>query len=651
MPEQRLGELLLCSSSITPQQREKALEAQKLNPAVPIGQILVKLGYITEDDLRSALDYFHKREQLGALLVKRNLITSDKLEAALELSSKEHILLGKALLKLHLVNEKDLARAIASQFDLPFVELEKFYINSDLASYINMAYARRNQIVPVELLENQLTIAVATPLSHDEIGHIEQFLHLKIKQVIAVDSEITAAQLKVYSKGSVLFETDKSGMLDDLVEDMPREMVKSRYVNDFITTDVEQLVKRIISVGITSNASDIHLEPHQAGMSIRFRVDGILQERNLHVDPAYVSMHCRQIISRIKVLCDMDIAERRRPQDSSFKMNITKGNSRRSVDFRVSTIPTLYGESIVMRILDKKGSKISLESLGYFQDIIAALYSALDKPTGIFLVTGPTGSGKSSTLYAMLGHLNTPETKTLTVEDPVEYTIDGVCQAEVNEVIGNSFARILRSFLRQDPDNLMGGEIRDLETASIAIRAALTGHTVLSTLHTNDATSAVTRLTDMGVEANLLAATLRGIIAQRLVRRNCRHCVAEYQPESAVLDEFAISDDVQLDYRQGKGCENCNYTGFSGRLPITELWLPSRDELTFIHGKPDNMTLRDRVFSGFRRRTLIEEGLIRFLRHETTLEELMKAVPAEQIAAARRGMDWRRLVKAAQLIL
>ena len=651
MPEQRLGELLLGSKLITAEQRQKALEMQQQNPFIPIGQILCKLGFITEDNLSSVLDIYHKREQLGSLLVRKNLVTAEKLEAALEISRKEHILLGQALLSLHAVNEKDLARVIASQFDLPFVELEKYYLNTELSGYVNMAYAKRNHLVPIEFLENQLTIAVANPLPIDDIKQIEQFLHVRIKQVVAVDSEITAAQHKVYSKDAVIFDKDKSGIFYEMIEDVPREMLKSKYVADFITTDVENLVKRIISVGISAGASDIHLEPVQEGMFIRYRIDGVLQELNLYVDPDYLASHSRQIISRIKVLCDMDIAERRRPQDSSFKINITKGKETRSIDFRVSTVPNLYGESLVMRILDKKGINLSLESLGYFPDVIEPLFSSLDKPTGLFLVTGPTGSGKSSTLYAMLGHINTPGTKTLTVEDPVEYTIDGVCQSEVNEVIGNSFARILRSFLRQDPDNIMIGEIRDAETASIAVRAALTGHTVLSTLHTNDATSAVTRLIDMGVEPNLLSTTLRGVIAQRLVRKCCVKCLTEYQPETAVLKEFAITTDAKILYRRGKGCESCNYTGFAGRLPITELWIPSRDELGFVHSCPDNIDLRERIFGDGTRRTLFEEGLIRVLRQETTMEELLKVVPSEQVMDGRVSLDWQRLAKLSKTII
>lgn len=339
----------------------------------------------------------------------------------------------------------------------------------------------------------------------------------------------------------------------------------------------------------------------------------------------------------------MDIAERRRPQDSSFKMKVSKDGTSRSIDFRVSTVPTRYGENLVMRILDKKGENLSMERLGYFPEMIHELFRALEKPTGIFLVTGPTGSGKTSTLYALLSHINKPETKTLTVEDPIEYSLEGISQTEINEVIGNTFAKILRSFLRQDPDNIMVGEIRDSETAMIAIRAALTGHTVLSTLHTSDATSAVTRLIDMGVEGNLLSLTLRCVIAQRLVRKNCEKCRKSYKPEDFILTEFSIPNNLPINLIRSKGCPACNYTGFSGRLPVTEMWLPTKEELLLLNRRPDNIALRQQVFGDRKRTTLIEDGMRRVFRGETPLEELLKVIPAEQIETAGDNINWENL--------
>ncbi len=641
MSELKLGELLLCSRTISNEQREKALEMKRRNPSIPIGQILLKLGFISEEDLQDALDYYHKREQLGAILIRRDLLTEEKLKTALEMSVKERIQLGSALLKLHMVNELQLAKAIASQFDLPFVELEKLIIPADLGRFINPSYARRHQLVPIDFDGHILTLAVTIPLPRDEIKQLATFLHLKVRQVIATENDILFAQQNV--DNVEVSNIGKEGLLFELVEENPKEGMKSRYAMDFISTDVEYLVKKIISTGISANASDIHLEPTEHGMAIRYRIDGALQERIMAADKPHISKNCRQIISRIKILCDMDIAERRRPQDSSFKMKISKDSTTRSIDFRVSTVPTRYGESLVMRILDKRGTNLTLKSLGYFPEMTNELYRALEKPTGIFLVTGPTGSGKTSALYALLSHINRPETKTLTVEDPIEYSLEGITQTEVNEVIGNTFAKILRSFLRQDPDNIMVGEIRDTETALIAIRAALTGHTVLSTLHTSDATSAVTRLIDMGVEGNLLSVTLRCVIAQRLVRKNCKKCQKNYRPEQVILKEFSFPQDLGINLMRSKGCPECNDTGFAGRLPVTEMWLPTKEELLLLSRKPDNIALRQRVFGEMKRTTLIEDGMRRVLRGETPLEELFKVIPAEQIEASKSIIDWQML--------
>jgi type II secretory ATPase GspE/PulE/Tfp pilus assembly ATPase PilB-like protein len=331
----------------------------------------------------------------------------------------------------------------------------------------------------------------------------------------------------------------------------------------------------------------------------------------------------------------MDIAEKRRPQDSSFKMRVTKDGSVRRVDFRVSTVPTQFGENVVVRILDKRGLPTSLESLGFASDQQRTLEQELAKPTGIFLVTGPTGSGKSTTLYALLSRLNRPGMKTLTVEDPIEFTIDGVSQSEVNETVGNTFAKLLRSFLRQDPDNIMVGEIRDLETAAIAMRAALTGHTVLSTLHTNDATSAALRLHDMGIEPTLLSSTVRCVMSQRLVRTVCPQCRTHRTPPADLLREFQVPAGAEIDFAYGSGCSLCNYTGYSGRRPIVELWVPTREEAVLLNRRPDNLTLRELVFAANGRKTMIEDAVVQVQQGLTTLDELMRVVPYEQIAEFR----------------
>ena len=636
MAENRLGELLVHNKLITAEQFDQALEMQRINPGQPIGQILCQMGLLQAKDLEYVLDHNNKRRKLGEILVSLDLISEERLNNALRSSREEKIPLGRALVRQHLLEEEQVARAIALQHDMTFVSLSGIQFDPELSGFVNATFAQRLRIVPIRCRDKCLTIAMAYPIQRDELAQLESWCRMPIIPVIARESDILIAQQKVF-KFCRLPGQLKSDL--EVTEDQERESVKSKYVTEVISADVDALTKRIITTGIRGGTSDIHLESTENGMVVRYRLDGILQSVDMGRDHQMISANARQIVSKIKILCDMDIAERRRPQDSSFKMKVSRDGAVRSVDFRVSTVPTQFGENVVIRILDKRSGAITLEKLGYAAEDISTLYKALDKPTGIFLVTGPTGSGKSSTLYAVLSHINTPGVKTLTIEDPIEYSIDGITQTEINEVIGNTFARLLRAFLRQDPDNIMVGEIRDLETATISMRAALTGHTVLSTLHTNDATSAVTRLIDMGVEPSLISATLRCVMAQRLVRRICSDCKAPYSPPQNLLEEFGIPHGSAIAFFQGRGCPECHYTGFSGRLPIVELWIPTREELLLLNRRPDNLSLRNVVFSGSDRLTMIDDGFRRVQAGETTLEELLRTVPYEQIEAGRERIS------------
>ena len=653
MPEARLGELLIHDNFISTIQLDQAMEKQKFLPGQPIGQILCQMGSLKSRDLEFVLDRYDKRPLLGEILVAQNLISAERLATALKVSSGEKQPLGRTLIRQRLLNEEQLARAIAFQHDLKFVSLSEVAFDPELARFVNATFAQRLGIVPVRCRDRSLTIAMAKPLQRDELSQLESWCKMPVVSVIAKESDIALARQKIYQIARL---ADQTGLHLELSEDQEREGGKSRYVSEFISPDVDYLVKRIIATGIKVGTGDIHLENNEAGMAVRYRLDGILQSIDLGGDTALINAHARQIVSKVKILCDMDIAERRRPQDSSFKMKVTRDGQARSVDFRVSTVPTRFGENVVIRILDKRSGAITLEGLGYSPDIVAELHRVMAKPTGILLVTGPTGSGKSTTLYALLSHLNTPGVKTLTIEDPIEYSIDGITQTEVNEVIGNTFARMLRSFLRQDPDNIMVGEIRDLETATISMRAALTGHSVLSTLHTNDATSAVSRLIDMGVEPGLISDTLRLVLGQRLVRRICAGCKMPYLPDGGLLEEFGLAPGSGQEFFHGTGCPACNFTGFNGRLPVVELWIPSREEALLVSRRPDSISLRNAVFSGPLRPTMVDDGFRRVQAGETTLEELVRAVPSEQIEAGRariaastgqatrRGMQWAKQV-------
>jgi type IV pilus assembly protein PilB len=633
MPVNRLGELLITNGLVSEAQFAHALEMQHLCPNEPIGQLLCQLGYLNAEVLETFLDVNNKRQKLGEILVNQKLVDERVLNDALDLAQKEEIPLGRALIKLHILEEEQLAKAVAKQQDLPYMSLENLTLDDELAKIFNASYAKRQKIVPVRKEGGNLTLAMAYPLQRSELHYLESFSKSTILPVIATENDILLAQHKLYAMTRESIATESLHF--EISEDSSKESPKSKYVHDVVTADVDYLVKKILTTGIKGGASDIHLESTEEGMKVRYRVDGLLRKLDLGYDGIFLNDNARQIVSKIKILCDMDISERRRPQDSSFKMKVAKGGVARTVDFRVSTVPASFGENVVIRILDRRSAQFSLESLGFYRPYVNELYRALEKPTGIFLVTGPTGSGKSSTLYAVLAKLNSPGVKTLTVEDPIEYTIDGVCQSEVNEVIGNSFARILRTFLRQDPDILMVGEIRDAETASISIRAAMTGHTVLSTLHTNDATSAIIRLQDMGIEPGLLATTIRGVLAQRLVRIVCTACRQLYEPESYLLDEFSLGQEGESEFYRGRGCQQCNYTGFVGRTPICELWLPTREELLFLNKRPDNITLRERVFMAGGRSTMVQDGLRKVRSGETTLDELIRVIPSELLEAER----------------
>ena len=636
MSGNKLGELLIRNNLITEQQFSKALEMQQSYPDQPIGQLLVQLGFMQESVLKEFLDYKGKRQKLGEILIRQKFIDEVKLSNALTVSKEENIPFGKALVKLRYIEEEQLARTIATQYDLPFFTLDRFSFEPELARLINFNYAQIHRIVPVSRHEKALTLAMAFPLNGDEVHAVELASSMKVVPVIAMERDIIIAQQRIYrTQFDLAAHLAEEQVEFEISEDVHRDAIESKYADQYFGPDTDYLVSRIISTGIKVGASDIHFEVTAYGMQIRYRLDGVLQTLDLGKDGPAVSNQAKQIVSRIKIICDMDIAEKRRPQDSSFKMKVTKEGAVRRVDFRVSTIPTQYGENIVIRILDKRGLPATLESLGLSPEHQETLRREMEKPTGIFLVTGPTGSGKSTTLYALLSKLNTPGSKTLTVEDPIEYSLDGISQSEVNDVVGNTFAKLLRSFLRQDPDNIMVGEIRDSETASISVRAALTGHTVLSTLHTNDATSAVIRLMDMGLEPTLISSTIRCVLSQRLVRVICPTCKVRQEPPAHMLREFMVPSDSSVEFHYGKGCGHCNYTGYVGRKPILEIWVPSREESLHFSKRPDNISLRNIAFNQGTRQTMIEDGINRVQRGETTLDELLRVVPYEQIAEFR----------------
>ncbi|PLX74553.1 MAG: hypothetical protein C0615_09390 [Desulfuromonas sp.] len=628
MKEKKLGEILLECELINTEQLEQALDLQQGSDK-PLGRILVEQEFLSERDLNVTLDYYNKREKLGQILIRNKVINKGQLEHALEISQQRRISLGDTLVQLNMISEDQLATALSNQYNMPYLQLKEYDLTPGLGRFINKNYAVKNRAVVVEQKNDSVILAMAIPLHPYELAELEAAIRHKIIGAIARDSDIKFAHEQIYGTSRYFKNIDLS------LEDYSDEEISSQYV---LEHNIEYLLKKILTVAVNAGASDIHLENTEDGMFPRFRIDGILQKLDLDSSSEEIRTHGPSLTSKVKVQSDLDIAERRRPQDGSFRVQIVSNGKKRKVDFRVSIIPTRFGENVVIRILDKI-RPTALDALGFPPTELNELERLLDKPTGIYLVTGPTGSGKTSTLYAILNKVNTPGVKILTAEDPIEYSLGDISQCEVNEKIGNSFAELLRSFLRQDPDYIMVGEMRDLETSTIAIRAALTGHTVFSTLHTNDATSAITRLVDMGVDPSLIASTVRGVIAQRLVRVNCLHCREAHQTDGKLLQGLPLILTRRIKQLHGAGCALCNYTGFSGRRLLSEMWIPTREESVAIGRTTDNAELRDLMFHQAGRKTMLQNGLELVRNGETTLEELLRSVPAEQIEEIRKRTE------------
>lgn len=497
------------------------------------------------------------KKMLGEMLIEENFITEYQLLEALERQKRTGKKLGEILVELGHISEKDLYKVLAKRIGVEYVNLENYDISLDAAIKINQTLAYKYTMIPIDLEDGKLKVAMEDPSNIVAIDDLMLYTKLKIIPVLASPREITREINRFFGKEVVQDAVEEFKKENQLEEETSEEAI-----DEIIDAPIVKMVNSIIEQAIRSRASDIHIEPYEKKARVRFRIDGSLKEisqLDLRIMPA--------VATRVKILGGMNIAERRRPQDgrANFKLEAAE------YDLRISSIPTMYGEKIVLRINDKSGFLKSKDSIGLFKEDMAAYDEILKIPSGIVLVTGPTGSGKTTTLYATLRELNKEEVNILTVEDPIESLISGINQVQVNPKAGIDFANILRSFLRQDPDIIMVGEIRDTETANIAIRAAITGHLVLSTLHTNDAPSTIARLIDMGIEPFLLATSLNGVVAQRLVKRLCDKCKQEYVPtdkEYGCLDLFDKSD---IHFYKPVGCKHCNNTGYSGRIGVFEV--------------------------------------------------------------------------------
>ena len=555
-------------------------------------------------------------ESIGEILIARGKLDAAALERALRLQQESGEKLEQLLVTLGLCAQRDVAEAIATKLDLPLVDASGYPEFPILEERVSARFLRESRALPVREDETELALAMADPTDTYTIGAFEMVTGRSVRPMVAIPTELEAALERLYGSGKSAQSQiigDVETRVDELAFDADVQQLKDLAAE----APVIRLVSLLITNALETRASDIHVEPFENRLHVRYRIDGVLHD--VESPPKRLAA---AVISRIKIMASLDIAERRLPQDGRIRLRVQG----KEIDLRVSTVPTMHGESVVMRILDKGGVALDFERLGFEADTLKSFLDVLMQPHGILLVTGPTGSGKTTTLYTALDRLNQPDVKILTVEDPVEYQMAGINQIQVKPQIDLTFANALRSIVRQDPDVIMIGEIRDLETAQIAVQSALTGHLVLSTVHTNDAPSTMNRLLDMGVEDYLLTSTIIGILAQRLVRTLCPHCKEEYTALPELVEEIKLrkfSQQKDITLWHAKGCKHCANTGYVGRVSILEM-LPMTDSLRSMVMKHATATeLRaEAIREGML--TMYEDGLRKALAGVTTFEEVLR---------------------------
>ncbi len=559
------------------------------------------------------------KTSLGQILKKRGIITEEQLKKALDIQKEKSIRLGEAIARMGVTTPEEIINGLAEQFGSKVVNPLDISIPDDVINAVPKSIVTKYHIMPIEKRNRSLTVAISDPLDIGTLEELHFTLNVNIEYVLATPHNIEEAIKKYYynhvQENNIQFDGLFEG-IQGITDGIDRPYNYTEAVAEEAEAPIVKLVTHIINEAVKVRASDIHIEPLSNKVRVRYRIDGVCQERHSITKNVQDAL-----ISRIKILSNIDITEKRKPQDGRINL----AGDEKSIDIRVSTIPTTCGESIVMRLLEKSSALIKLKSIGFSKRDLDNFKSILKRPNGIILVTGPTGSGKSTTLYAALNEFNNLEKKIITVEDPIEYNIPGINQCEVNEKIGLTFPNILRSILRQDPNVIVIGEIRDVETAEIAVSAALTGHLVLSTLHTNDAASAITRLTNMGVSPFLISTSIQAVAAQRLVRIICPECKAPCRngEKVPIVSGLNINGLENAEFYHGTGCEYCNRTGYYGRAGIFEFMCTSSELKEAIHRKAPTHELRSIAHSNGMT-TLMEDGLRLASNQITTLEEIMR---------------------------
>ena len=562
-----------------------------------LGQILVDLGYLTDDQLWDVLE--EQKQGPGEII-------------------------GQVAVRIGLVTQEHVTEALAEQWGMPVINLAETNVPSNVLEIVPETMAEIYKIMPISLRNNVLTVAMADPQNVAALDDLRNFLGHEVRGTVSTQAEVEAAISRYYSDREESIED----VIGELMTDEDTEFGVRGYdlASDEELSDaapIKKLLNMVMLLAIRDQASDIHFEPFEDEFKIRVRTDGVLYE--MVPPPRHLA---NAITSRIKVMANLDIAERRLPQDGRIELNVG-GNP---VDLRISVLPTLFGESVVMRVLDRTVVALDLNKIGMDAATLGGFRDIIQIPNGIVLVTGPTGSGKTTTLYSAINELNTIETKIITTEDPIEYDIDGIIQIPVNPDVGVTFANVLRAILRHDPDKILVGEIRDYETGEIAVQSALTGHLVFSTLHTNDAPTAVTRLRDMGIPAFLITATVEAILAQRLVRRICSECRTEFEPSDDLLMELQLPLDTARKYKfyYGRGCARCNNSGYKGRTGIYELLIMTDEIRDAIAAEQSADELRN-IARSQGMSTLREAGLKLIFDGMTTIDEVVRETMMEDV--------------------
>lgn len=564
------------------------------------------------------------KERIISTLIESKNIKRTDIDAAIALARDRAIGLDKALLEKGLISEKELLVLLVKELHVPFINLNKYKISPELKEIIPEKVARQYKIVPISKLQTTITVALADPLNIFAIDDLKNITGSDIDVVMGTESDILRAIDTYYGVKEISSVQEVSKDID--IKDFEVVSDQSGFTQEDINIDegeqapIIRMVNLIIKEGLKQRASDIHIEPQADRMRVRYRIDGILQEA-MNIP----KQSQNAIIIRIKIMSKLDITTTRIPQDGRFKMKV----GTQEVDFRVSLLPTTFGQKVVMRVLDRKSLNVGLDGLGFSKEATEKLKEAIHKPFGMILVTGPTGSGKSTTLYSILNSLNTVDRNIITVEDPVEYLIEGMTQIQAHAEIGLTFASGLRSILRQSPDIVMVGEIRDSETADIAIKASLTGQLVFSTLHTNDASGALTRIIDMGVEPFLVSSSLVMVIAQRLCRKMCQHCKEEIDIPESAFKNFKTKVPAKTKFYHGKGCNLCRKTGYSGRMGVSEILEIDDVVRDMIIRGASSDEIKKYAVDKQGMLTLWEDAMRKFIAGMTTYEEVMRITSDE----------------------